>query len=117
MRIKIDEDLPRALAAELRAAGHDARTVPEQDMSGWKDQELWSVVQAEERFFITGDKGFADIRANPPGEHAGVLLLRPDQDGIRPLVELLESVLSSTPLDSLREAVAVASPRGVRIRR
>lgn len=117
MRVKVDEDLPQAVTTQLRAADHDARTIPEQDMGGWKDHELWPVVQREGRFFITGDKGFADIRAYPPGQHAGVLLLRPDQDGIRPLVELLGSVLSSTTLESLRETVAVASPQGLRIRR
>ena len=32
---------------------------------------------------ITTDKGFADVRIYPPGTHASVMLLRPDQDGIR----------------------------------
>jgi hypothetical protein len=30
IRIKVDEDLPLAIADLLRAAGHDARTVAEQ---------------------------------------------------------------------------------------
>lgn len=118
MRLKIDEDLPRAVAALLRAAGYeDVMTVSEQGMGGWKDPVLWQAVQEERRFLITADKGFADIRIYPPGSHAGVLLLRPDVDGIGPVLELLQGVLASTDLPSLQGSLAVASPQGLRIRR
>jgi hypothetical protein len=40
-----------------------------------------------EQWFLVTDKGFGDIRVYPPGS-AGVLILRPDEDGIRPMVEL-----------------------------
>ena len=63
------------------------------------------------------DKGFADIRQYAPGTHAGILLLRPDQDGIGPVIELLEMVLASYDLELLAETVAVATPRGIRVRR
>ena len=117
MRIKVDEDLPPVVAQKLRERGYSATSVIEERLGGWKDPELWKVVQAEERFLITADKGFADIRVYPPGTHAGVLLLRPDEDGIRPLMELLEMVLQSYDLNALAGAVAVANPRGIRVRR
>jgi len=117
MRIKVDEDLPKAIAQMLRERGHEAVGVVEQRMGGWKDPALWQAVQAEGRFLITADKGFADIRVHAPGTHAGVLLLRPDQDGIRPVVRLLEQVLDSYDLEDLRGTVAVATPRSLRIRR
>ncbi|MSP13382.1 MAG: hypothetical protein EXR62_10560 [Chloroflexi bacterium] len=117
MRIKIDEDLPRDVATLLRARGHEAITVVEQGMGGWKDPALWQVIQHEERFLVTADKGFADVRAHPPGTHAGILLLRPDQDGIRPLISLLEQVLVIMNLESLTGAVTVATTNGLRIRR
>jgi hypothetical protein len=63
-------------------------------MGGVKDPLLWQAVQAEKRFLVTADKGFADIRYYAPGSHAGVLLLRPDQDGVRPVIELLRRVLA-----------------------
>lgn len=117
MRIKVDEDLPTQVIQILRAKGHDAVGVVEQDMGGWKDHELWQAVQTERRFLVTADKGFGDIRAYPPGTHQGVLLLRPDKDGIRPVLELLERVLAVYDLDFLKGTVAVATPRGLRIRR
>jgi hypothetical protein len=42
--------------------------------------------------------------------------LRPAEDGIRPVVELLQQVLDSVSLEDLQGAVAVATPRGVRAR-
>jgi predicted nuclease of predicted toxin-antitoxin system len=117
MRIKVDEDLPKPAVQMLRNRGYDAASVIEQGMGGLKDTPLWRAVQAERRFLVTADKGFADIRSYAPGTHAGVLLLRPDQDGIRPVMDLLERVLSSYSLDDLAETVTVVTPRNIRIRR
>lgn len=86
-------------------------------MGGWKDPPLWKVVQEENRFFITADKGFADIRTHPPGEHAGVLLLRPDEDGIRPILDLLAKALASYKLNDLAGNITVVTPRGIRTRK
>ena len=116
MRIKVDEDLPNAAIDMLQSQGHDAVSVVEQGMGGWKDPALWRIVQAEERFLVTADKGFADIRSHAPGTHVGVLLLRPNQDGIRPILELLEMVLASYDLEALTRAVTVVSPRSIRVR-
>jgi len=117
LKVKTDEDLPPAVTTRLREAGHDAAAVLEQGMRGWKDPALWTAVQKEGRFFITSDKGFGDIRTYPPGTHAGILVLRPDQDGIRPLVDLADLVFSRTRLEDLARAVSVVTPRGVRTRR
>ena len=117
MRLKVDEDLPRVAVEMLRDRGYEVLSVVEQGMAGLKDPDLWQAVQAEQRFLVTADKGFADIRFHAPGTHAGVLLLRPDQDGVRPVIELLRRVLASYDLAALGEAVTVATPRGVRIRR
>jgi predicted nuclease of predicted toxin-antitoxin system len=117
MRVKVDEDLPTAISQLLRAEGHDAGSVLDQGMGGWKDAEVWKVVQAEERFLITADKGFGDIRIYAPGTHAGVLILRPDEDGIRPMVELIQKTLDGYALDVLAGTVTVVTPRGIRVRR
>ena len=86
-------------------------------MGGTKDNALWQAVQAEERFLVTADKGFGDIRNYPPGSHYGALLLRPDQAGIRPVLQLLEQTLAAYELEALAGTVAVVTPRGIRVRR
>jgi len=115
--VKVDEDLPRAALRLLKEYAYDAASVIDQKMGGWKDPPLWNAIQDEQRFLVTADKGFADIRAHPPGKHAGILLLRPDEDGIRPIIDLLSRVLASYKLDELAGSVTVATPRGIRIRR
>lgn len=116
LNIKVDEDLPFQVVELVRGAGHNVETVAGQGMGGAKDSVLWAAVQAERRFLITADKGFADVRVHPPGTHGGVLLLRPDEDGIQPLVDLMRRVLHEGVLDQLRGTVTVATPRGIRIR-
>lgn len=117
MLIKVDEDLPRAVAARLRELGHDASTVREQEMGGWPDDRLWLAVQEKEQLLVTADKGFGDIRRHPPGHHHGVVLMRPDEDGIRPLLELLDRLVEDRPLESFARTVTVVSPVGIRVRR
>ena len=67
MRVKVDEDLPKAAVQMLRDRGYKAVSVMEQGMGGYKDPLLWQAVQAEGRFLVTADKGFADIRLYAPG--------------------------------------------------
>ncbi len=117
MHIKVDEDIPPIAATWLREKGYEASTVVEQGMRGWKDAALWQVVQAHQQFLLTADKGFGDIRAHPPGSHMGVLLLRPEVDGIRPILDLLKMVLSEVDMQQLTGTVSVVTPRGLRIRR
>jgi predicted nuclease of predicted toxin-antitoxin system len=89
LKIMVDEDLPRQAVQLLREHGYEAASVFEQGMSGWKDPQLWTAVQESESYLVTADKGFGDIRVYPPGTHFGILLLRPSEDGIRPVLELL----------------------------
>ncbi len=117
LKITVDEDLPRRAVQILRDHGYDAASVIEQGMGGWKDAQLWIAVQNQKRFLVTADKGFGDIRVYTPGKHFGILLLRPDEDGIRPLIELLSQVLNSYKLEDLVGITTVATPRGIRIRK
>jgi len=117
LKITVDEDLPRQAVQLLREHGYDAASVIEQGMGGWKDSQLWIAIQKDERYLVTADKGFGDIRTYPPGTHHGILLLRPDEDGIRPVLELLKRVLDSYNLEDLVGATTVATPRGIRLRK
>jgi len=117
LRIKIDEDLPKKVAEAVRGVVPDTLTVIEEGLSGILDPALWETVQREQRFLITGDKAFANIREYPPGSHAGVLLLRPDEDGIPQLMDLIQEVLKLGILENLEGCIAVATPRRMRVRR
>ena len=117
MKIKIDEDLPKGVAESVRRVVPDTLTVMEEGLSGILDPELWKTTQKEHRFLITGDKAFANIRQYPPGTHSGVLLLRPNENGILQMRELIRDVLNLGKLENLAGCVAVATPGRLRVRR
>ncbi len=115
--VKLDEDLPDRLEEILEKFGYPTSTVCGQGWGGTKDSVLWPKVKAEDRFFITADKGFGDLRLFPPGTHPGILVLRPDKESVLAFVELIESILRDRRLESLACFVTVATPRGIRVRR
>lgn len=117
MKIKVDEDLPRELVRKVAGVIPDTTSVVAQGISGASDNDLWDHVQAEGRFLITGDKGFADIRKHPPQHHHGVLLLRPDNPCVPEFLDLIGHVLDLNVIHDLLSSVAVVSPKGLRVRR
>jgi predicted nuclease of predicted toxin-antitoxin system len=117
VRIKVDEDLPRQIADLLISRGHDAATVVGQGWQGVSDDVLWPRVQNERRWLITADKGFANLRRHPPGRHAGVILLRAQEESRRTYMELAALALERLKLDEIPGALVVVTHRGVRIRR
>lgn len=117
LKIKIDEDLPKAVAESIRRAVSDTLTVTDEGLSGILDPQLWETVQKEGRFLISGDKAFANIRQYPPGTHTGVLLLRPNENGVLQMRDLIRDVLELGNLENLAGCVAVATPGRLRIRR
>lgn len=117
IRVKVDEDLPGQIADLLTQRGYDAATVVMQGWQGLSDEELWPRVQQEGRWLVTADKGFADLRTYPPGSHAGVLLLRLDEESRRGYLELMEAALSQLDLAEHIGAVIVVTRQGIRIRK
>ena len=75
-KFKVDENMPTEVATLLATAGHDALTVPEQRMAGHADPAVAEVCRNEGRALVTLDLGFADIRAYPPADYSGVIVLR-----------------------------------------
>lgn len=76
MRFKLEENLPQDAPLLLREAGHDATSVLEQDLGGEPDDRIAAVCRDEQRALITLDLDFTNIRAYPPNEAAGIIVLR-----------------------------------------
>jgi len=71
VKIKLDENLPDGLVAVLTELGHDVDTVHAEQLTGCTDPDVWSAAQAAQRFLITQDLDFPDMRRYLPGTHAG----------------------------------------------
>ena len=76
MKLKIDENLPCECADILRGGGFDADTVADERLSGAEDSRIADQCQSEGRVLITLDLDFANIRAYPPADYAGIIILR-----------------------------------------
>lgn len=86
MKAKLDENLPESLLAELRKLGHDVDNVRQEGLFGRPDADVWQAAQNAQRFFITQDLDFSDIRQYAPGTHHGLLLIRLRLPGRRALI-------------------------------
>jgi len=76
LKFKVDENLPAEAADILRDSGFIADTVADEDLSGADDDTVASASKSDLRILVTLDLDFANIRAYPPGEHAGIIVLR-----------------------------------------
>jgi len=76
MQFKLDENLPHDAVLLLRDGCHDAVSVLEQDLGGEPDDQIAAVCRAEHRALVTLDVDFANIRAYPPHETAGIIVIR-----------------------------------------
>lgn len=76
MRLKLDENLGRRWAEQLRLAGHDVHTVHDEGLAGAADRDVIAAAVDERRVLVTMDLDFANPMRFPPGDTAGVVVLR-----------------------------------------
>ena len=117
MKIKLDENLPERIVADLAALGHDADTVAAEGLGGATDEVLWPKVQQAARFLITKDLGFSDERRYPPGSHQGILVLRLSDDRSSAAAERLTAVFQAEAVEDWAECLVVVTDHKVRVRR
>jgi predicted nuclease of predicted toxin-antitoxin system len=117
VKIKLDENLPDRLVAVLTELGHDVDSVRTQQLTGRADPEVWSAAQTAQRFLITQDLDFSDIRRYTPGTHAGLLLVRLTRPGRNALFERVSTVFQTENVEEWTGCLVVATEQKIRIRR
>ena len=117
MTLKLDENLPERLVAELSALGHDVDTVRAEHLAGRDDTDVWRAAQAAGRFLITQDLDFSDVRQYTPGTHAGLLLVRLAQPGRDALLVRVSMLFATEPVHKWRGCLVVATDHKVRVKR
>lgn len=116
MRFKIDENLPSEVVDLLREAGHDAVSVLDQGFKGSSDEEVAQVAADEGRALITLDLDFSDIRAYPPPDYAGLIVLRPRDSNKYHLLNLLTRLLPVLEEEAVVRALWIVEDDRLRIR-
>jgi predicted nuclease of predicted toxin-antitoxin system len=116
MRAKLDENLPIEVADLLRAAGWDSETVHDEGLAGAADGRVAAACQAEARVLFTLDLDFADIRAYPPGEYEGIVVLRPAKANRRQVLALVARVIPVMAAERVGRRLWIVEPGGIRVR-
>ena len=117
MKIKLDETLPDRLVTVFTGLGHDVDTIHAEHLIGRADSDVWSAVQAAQRFLITQDLDFSDVRRYTPGTHAGLLLVRLTRPGRNALFERVSTVFQTEKVEDWSGCLVVATEQKIRIRR
>jgi predicted nuclease of predicted toxin-antitoxin system len=73
MKFKVDENLPIEMTNILMDFGYEASTTYDEDMKGFPDHLIADRCRKEGKALVTLDTGFADIRAYPPDQFAGLI--------------------------------------------
>lgn len=116
MRAKLDENLPSEAADLLRAAGWDCDTVHQEGLAGAADGRVAAACQAEARVLLTLDLDFADIRAYPPSEYEGIVILRPAKASRRQVTALVARVIPVIAAEWVGRRLWIVEPGGIRVR-
>lgn len=116
-KIKTDENLPDSAAVLLRVAGHDVVTALEEGLGGAPDPDVAAACHKEARALVTLDRGLGDIRAYPPAEYAGIIVLRAEDQGIDVILELTRRLVTLLEARSPAGALWILDQRRLRIRR
>ena len=117
MNFKFDENLPASSATVLAAAGHDIDTVGAEGLAGAPDRGVVAAATAAGRILITLDQGMGDIRTYPPSSHAGIVVLRVNDQSAATVTQAISDLATLAEAASLIGAVAVLQRGLLRIRR
>ena len=116
MQFKIDENLPVEIAELFVNAGHDAKTVNEQQLKGTKDPVLIAVCKSEHRVLVTLDTDFSDIRAYPPQEFTGIIVLRVGSQAKQHVMKIVHRLISLIGVEHLDQHLWIVEETSIRIR-
>lgn len=117
MKIKLDENLPEGLIGVLASLGHDVDNVRMEGIAGRDDEIVWRAAQSEQRFLITQDLDFSDVRQYPPGTHHGILLVRLPDAGRLELIERIHRVFSGPDASAWERCFVILGGHKLRILR
>lgn len=116
MQFKIDENLPVEIIELLLDAGHGAKSVNEQKLQGEKDSALIDICKNEDRVLITLDTDFSDIRAYPPEEFGGIIVLRVVSQAKQHVLNVFQHIIPLIDLESLKQRLWIVEETIIRIR-
>ena len=117
MRLKLDENLPASARLAAATLGHDVDTVLDEALGGAADPEVLAAAIRHDRFLVTLDRGFGDVRRYPPGTHPGIAILRVEAQDATAVTEAVRAFLTNDMLGDLAGCIVVVRGYLLRVRR
>ena len=96
--------------------GHDVHTALDEGLDGRPDAEVWAACCTEDRFLITLDTDFGDIRAFDASQGPGIFLLRGLDQSTRRLADLAARVPGHLDLSGARGRLWIVTDLKIRAR-
>lgn len=117
MSFLTDENIPRNVIDMLRDMGHEMLDVREQRMDGAPDSEVAGLARDERRVLVTLDMDFSNILHYPPGDYAGVIVLRVPKPTRHRVAVTLKEFLAAVKETDIEQSLIIVEPGSYRIRR
>jgi len=102
VRLVLDQGVPRDAAPLLRERGHDCTHVGELGMARASDQEILAWSREQKAIIVTLDADFHAILAVSGASGPSVIRMRRQGLNARPVVEIVDNVLSNFEFDTAR---------------
>lgn len=115
MKFLADENIALAVVSFLRKQGHDVASITEIS-PGSSDASVLLKAEEEQRILVTSDTDFGELVYRVGQQHAGVILLRLDDERNGNKIRVLKKLLTQHA-DDLPEAFVVVTETTIRIRR
>ena len=116
MLFKVDENLHADCAKFLCANGHDALTVFDQGLRGHDDDDVADICRRESRSLLTLDLDFSDVRAYPPADYSGIIVMRLVDQSRPAVVRVLKRILPQLATEALSGKLWIVDESQVRVR-
>lgn len=116
MRFKLDENLPVEATQILRAAGHDATSVVDQNLQGTSDAALDQICHAEDRVLVTPDLDFSGIRGYPPDPSPGRIVLRLGTQEKRHVLSVIQKLCVALEAENPASRLWIVEDERIRVR-
>lgn len=117
MRFKLDERTYRSLSANSFGRRiSTSRLSKIESLAGFPDSDIYAACQREERALVTLDLDFADVRAYPPAESPGIVVLRSKSQDIDSITRLIRKTIDFLRLQSASRQLWIATEHRVRMR-
>jgi predicted nuclease of predicted toxin-antitoxin system len=114
LRFLVDESTGRGVTEWLSAAGHDVICVTE-SLPQARDSDILDLAVQDQRIIITNDKDFGELVFRSGRQHAGILLLRLNDESASNRIRMVSVAVESHEC-RLKGAFTVVTEKNIRIR-